>query len=185
MIDAGLVPENLRNCVLTNEQIEQGLRYLQLEPRRRGRLWNDAWSTFTPAPDVWPTPPAQRRAGIATGSGGCSACRASAWLLALFVVPFYAMPAVAFGRVDPILRTPDPVWNPLSWDFAAMSNVLDRVFGGDLGGVFIRTVSYVVGRAGAVLPDRLPGCVLRGPPGRTAARAAARCCSCCRSGSAT
>ena len=66
-----------------------------------------------------------------------------AWLLGLFVVPFYAISAVAFGRVDPILRTPDPVWNPLSWDFAAMHKVFDRVFGGDLGGVFVRTLSYV------------------------------------------
>ena len=47
-----------------------------------------------------------------------------AWLLALFVVPFYAIAAVAFGRVDPILRTPDPVWSPLSWDFSAMGKVL-------------------------------------------------------------
>jgi ABC-type spermidine/putrescine transport system permease subunit I len=66
-----------------------------------------------------------------------------AWLLALFVVPFYAIAAVAFGRVDPILRTPDPVWSPLSWDFSAINKVVDRVFGGDLGGVVVRTLSYV------------------------------------------
>ena len=65
------------------------------------------------------------------------------WLLALFVVPFYAIAAVAFGRVDPILRTADPVWSPLSWDFAAMNKVFGRVFGGDLGGVMVRTLSYV------------------------------------------
>jgi ABC-type spermidine/putrescine transport system permease subunit I len=66
-----------------------------------------------------------------------------AWLLALFVVPFYAIGAVAFGRVDPILRTPDPVWSPFSWDFAAMDKVIGRVFGGDLGGVVVRTLSFV------------------------------------------
>ena len=66
-----------------------------------------------------------------------------AWLMALFVVPFYAVGAVAFGRVDPILRTPIPVWSPLSWDFSAMNKVVDRVFGGDLGGVVIRTLAYV------------------------------------------
>ncbi len=65
------------------------------------------------------------------------------WLLALFVVPFYAIAAVAFGQVDPILRTPDPVWSPLSWDFTAMNKVIDRVFGGDLGGVVVRTLMYV------------------------------------------
>jgi spermidine/putrescine transport system permease protein len=67
------------------------------------------------------------------------------WLLALFVVPFYAICAVAFGRVDPILRTPDPVWSPLSWDFSAWNKVIDRIFGGDLGGVVVRTLSFVGG----------------------------------------
>jgi spermidine/putrescine transport system permease protein len=66
-----------------------------------------------------------------------------AWLLALFVVPFYAIAAVAFGRLDPILRTSDPVWSPWQWKFTAMGKVLDRVFGGDLRGVVVRTLSYV------------------------------------------
>src|SRR6185295_18043980 len=69
-----------------------------------------------------------------------------AWLTALFVVPFYAVAAVAFGRVDPILRTADPVWSPLEWKFSAMRNVLHRVFdSNDLGGAFIRTFAYVGG----------------------------------------
>ncbi len=66
-----------------------------------------------------------------------------AWLLALFVVPFYAIAAVAFGRLDPILRTSDPVWSPWKWKFSAMAKVLDRIFGGDLGAVVVRTLSYV------------------------------------------
>ncbi len=45
LIDAGLVPENLRNCVLTNDQIAKGYRYLQLSTDVE-TLWNDAWSTF-------------------------------------------------------------------------------------------------------------------------------------------
>ena len=68
------------------------------------------------------------------------------WLAALFVVPFYAVAAVAFGRVDPILRTADPVWSPLEWKFSAMRNVLHRVFdSNDLGGAFVRTFAYVGG----------------------------------------
>jgi spermidine/putrescine transport system permease protein len=82
--------------------------------------------------------------GHRNGFWGMLSLPGVAWLLALFVVPFYAIAAVAFGRVDPILRTPVPVWSPLRWDFAAMSKVIDRVFGGDLGGVVIRTLSYVV-----------------------------------------
>ena len=69
-----------------------------------------------------------------------------AWLAALFVVPFYAVAAVAFGKIDPILRTADPVWNPSKWDFSAMNKVLDRVFDpNDLGKTFLRTFAYVGG----------------------------------------
>ncbi|MEP7201886.1 MAG: spermidine/putrescine ABC transporter substrate-binding protein [Ilumatobacteraceae bacterium] len=45
LIDAGLVPENLRSCVLTNDQITNGLRYLALSADVEA-LWNDAWSKF-------------------------------------------------------------------------------------------------------------------------------------------
>lgn len=78
------------------------------------------------------------------------------WLIAFFVVPVYAVMAVAFGSVDPILRTPQPAWNPLAWDFSAMSSLLDRVFGGDLGKVFVRTFSFVF--------LALAGCILIGYP---------------------
>ena len=61
------------------------------------------------------------------------------WLVALFLVPAYAILAVAFGGVDPILRTAQPAWNPVDWDFGAMRNVVDRVFTGDLAHVFVRT----------------------------------------------
>ena len=45
LIDAELVPENLRNCVMTNEQIAKGYRFLQLSTDT-DVLWNDAWSKF-------------------------------------------------------------------------------------------------------------------------------------------
>ena len=61
------------------------------------------------------------------------------WLLALFVVPAYAILAVAFGGIDPILRTAEPAWNPIDWDFASMRHALDRIFTGDLAHVFVRT----------------------------------------------
>jgi spermidine/putrescine transport system permease protein len=78
------------------------------------------------------------------------------WLIAFFVVSVYAVMAVAFGTVDPILRTAVPSWNPLQWDFTAMGKVLDRVFGGDLGTVFVRTF-WFVGLS-------LAGCILIGYP---------------------
>ncbi len=78
------------------------------------------------------------------------------WLIAFFVVSVYAVMAVAFGSVDPILRTSVPQWNPVRWDFGAMSDVLDRVFGGDLGTVFLRTFGFV--------GLSLLGCILIGYP---------------------
>jgi spermidine/putrescine transport system substrate-binding protein len=45
LIDAGLVPETLRSCVLSNEQIAAGLRYLPLTIEVE-TLWNDAWAKF-------------------------------------------------------------------------------------------------------------------------------------------
>ena len=66
-----------------------------------------------------------------------------AWLLLLFLVPFYAIAAVAFGSTDPLFNTPVPEWNPLHWQFATMSDVLARATAGDLQPVFIRTLVYV------------------------------------------
>jgi ABC-type spermidine/putrescine transport system permease subunit I len=81
--------------------------------------------------------------GHRNGFWGVLSLPGVAWLLALFIVPFYAICAVAFGRVDPILRTPDPVWSPMSWDFSAMNKVFDDVFGGDLQNAMVRTLSFV------------------------------------------
>ena len=81
--------------------------------------------------------------GHRNGFWGVLSLPGVAWLLALFVVPFYAIAAVAFGRVDPILRTADPVWSPFSWNFSAMTKMFDRVFSGDLRQVLLRTLAYV------------------------------------------
>ena len=78
-----------------------------------------------------------------TGFWGLFVAPGTLWLLALFVVPFYAVICVAFGRVNPIFRGRDPEWNPLRWDAKPMTKVLGRVFHGDLGSVFIRTFAYV------------------------------------------
>lgn len=79
-----------------------------------------------------------------------------AWMALFFVVPFYAIAAVAFGRVDPIVQTAVPEWNPRYWDFAAFHGVLVRSTTGDLRTVFGRTGLYVV--------LALFGCILIGYP---------------------
>jgi spermidine/putrescine transport system permease protein len=78
------------------------------------------------------------------------------WLVAFFVLSVYAVMAVAFGTVDPLLKTPIPAWNPLAWDFGTMGTVLQRVFTGDLRNVFVRTVLFVAAA--------LAGCIAIGYP---------------------
>jgi ABC-type spermidine/putrescine transport system permease subunit I len=65
------------------------------------------------------------------------------WLLALFVVPFYAIAAIAFGGTDPLFGAPVPVWNPLQWQFDDLISVVQRAISGDLQPVFVRTFGYV------------------------------------------
>lgn len=67
-----------------------------------------------------------------------------AWLVALFVVPFYAVACVAFGRIDPIFRSAAPEWNPLAWNTASAAGVLGDIVDGPLRGVLLRTIVFVV-----------------------------------------
>jgi putrescine transport system permease protein len=68
------------------------------------------------------------------------------WLILLFVTPFYAIIATAFGGLDPIFAGPVPAWNPMDWDLTKFGDVIQEIFtGGGLGlqTQFIRTVLYV------------------------------------------
>src|SRR4051812_37099803 len=81
----------------------------------------------------------------------------AAWLILLFLVPTYAVVAVAFGTVDPIFSQPVPVWNPLQWQFGGMRAVLDGLEPGHAFWiVFVRTFAYVA--------LSLAGCLLIGYP---------------------
>src|ERR671932_1717666 len=79
------------------------------------------------------------------------------WLLILFLLPLYAVLALAFGGVDPILLSGVPAWNPLDWNPGWMSHVLDLLVPGNiLWDVFLRTCKYVA--------ISLAGCILIGYP---------------------
>jgi spermidine/putrescine transport system permease protein len=67
-----------------------------------------------------------------------------AWLVLLFIVPLYAIVAVAMGKLDPILLRPLPEWNPFRWDPKAFGDVFSELFGGQLGRVALRTIVYVI-----------------------------------------
>ena len=97
-----------------------------------------------------------------------------AWLVAFFVVAFYAIVATSFGFVDDA-GDPIPVYNPLNWNVGWFSAVFDELTpGGIYWTVFVRTFAYVLIAGGLSL--------LIGYPSRTTSRAgpgAGRACSCC------
>jgi ABC-type spermidine/putrescine transport system permease subunit I len=68
------------------------------------------------------------------------------WLALLFIAPLYVVLAIVFGGVDPIFRTPLPVWNPLEWNSAQFLDVFDHIFGADgyFGPALLRTAVYVL-----------------------------------------
>jgi ABC-type spermidine/putrescine transport system permease subunit I len=67
------------------------------------------------------------------------------WVLVFFVAPLYVVLAIIFGGIDPILRQPVPVWNPLHWDFSQFDYVMGRIFGSDpyFRPAMFRTIVYV------------------------------------------
>jgi ABC-type spermidine/putrescine transport system permease subunit I len=90
-------------------------------PRRRSGVWYPRW--------FWPA----------------FAVPGMAWLLVLFLLPFYVVLSIAFGAVDPLFRTPVPVWNPVQWNPFQFQILFERIFGpgGFLGPAFLRTFGFV------------------------------------------
>ena len=64
------------------------------------------------------------------------------WLVALFLVPFYAVMAVAFSGSINIFGEPVPAWSPLDWQFATFDQVLSDSFSGPYQDVWGRTAIY-------------------------------------------
>ncbi|HEY6274980.1 MAG TPA: ABC transporter permease [Streptosporangiaceae bacterium] len=67
------------------------------------------------------------------------------WLLILFIVPFYAVLAIAMGQLDRLFESPIAVWNPLNWSSANLINVFRDLVGPTsfAGPIVLRTVIYV------------------------------------------
>jgi ABC-type spermidine/putrescine transport system permease subunit I len=84
-----------------------------------------------------------RRSGLL---GPLLALPGTAWLAVFFVAPLYVVLAIVFGRIDPLFRTPVPVWNPVHWQTRNAGYVLDHIFGADglFGPALLRTAVYVV-----------------------------------------
>lgn len=52
------------------------------------------------------------------------------WLAIFFVLPFYVVVSVAFGTVDPLFRTPLPVYEPWWWSFQTFQSTLEKFYAG-------------------------------------------------------
>ncbi len=67
------------------------------------------------------------------------------WVTLLFVLPLYVVMAILFGQIDPILRRPVPVWNPVKWNIIQFKYVLEHIVGsqGYFGPALLRTAVYV------------------------------------------
>jgi spermidine/putrescine transport system permease protein len=68
------------------------------------------------------------------------------WLAVLFIAPLYVVLAILFGQIDPILRHPVPVWNPIEWNTIQFRFVFTHIFGaqGYFGPALVRTAVYVL-----------------------------------------
>ena len=53
------------------------------------------------------------------------------WLAVLFLLPFYTVLSVAFGYVEPLFRTPLPVYQPWYWSFATFDTTLQKFYAND------------------------------------------------------
>ena len=67
------------------------------------------------------------------------------WLVLLFIVPFYAVLAIAMGKLDQLFESPVAVWNPFAWSSENVINVSRDLVGSAAfaGPIAVRTVVYV------------------------------------------
>lgn len=70
---------------------------------------------------------------------------ATGYLLVFFAFPFYVILAVTFGTIDPILQTPVPAWNPVSWNTSVLSYTWSNLTHSDgvYSATFLRTLEFV------------------------------------------
>ncbi|HTX11669.1 MAG TPA: ABC transporter permease [Solirubrobacteraceae bacterium] len=80
------------------------------------------------------------------------------WLVLLFVVPFYAMVAVAFGGANPLFQTPVPAWNPLHWSGSNFTAVWHDIVGPGayIGPALLRTLLYTAAASALALAIAYP-----------------------------
>ncbi len=67
------------------------------------------------------------------------------WLVLLFIVPFYAILAIAAGHVNQVFGYPVAAWNPLQWSTSNFAAAWHDIAGSAAfaGPIIVRTIVYV------------------------------------------
>jgi ABC-type spermidine/putrescine transport system permease subunit I len=65
------------------------------------------------------------------------------WLAVFFLLPLYTVVSVAFGTIDPIFRSPVPVYQPWWWTTTHVAEGIDKATG-IFRHVYVRTFVYVL-----------------------------------------
>src|ERR1700723_2983278 len=67
------------------------------------------------------------------------------WLVLLFIVPFYAVLAIAMGKLNQLFEVPVAGWNPFAWSSENLIDVWHDIFGSAAfaGPIVVRTIVYV------------------------------------------
>jgi spermidine/putrescine transport system permease protein len=105
--------------------------------------------TDPPEADARPRPPGRPgRAGSSQPSRAFWVALAAPgiiWLTLLFIVPFYAVLAIAEGQLNRLFESPIARYNPLDWSSANLINVWHDLFGATAfaGPIALRTLLYV------------------------------------------
>ena len=161
----GFVPTHLASAIIRQQDFDRRAPAPAAEPRRREDLGRRLVEVHRRCLIDLPRP---------AGSGRRSPPPGVVWLVLLFLVPFYAILAVAFGDLDPIFGNAVPVWNPLAWDFTLFDEILGRRLRWRARPGVPPHVRLRRRRADDLLPDRLPGRLLRVTASRAAPRPPAR-----------
>ena len=154
LVNEQFIPENLRTVIVKPEYFDTGYRHARTRRGQRcglaqrvadvqGRRVVDA-DVAVPviaAPSQKASPRRERASGI----WAALAAPGIVWLLLCFVFPLYVVLCIVFGQVDPMFRTPIPVWNPLQWNPSQFNYVLTHIVGADgiFGPALVRTAVFV------------------------------------------
>ena len=165
LVQEKLLPKSLISTAVLPSYFRRGVSELQL-PVDADALWQQAWLVVSNGikGEAMTAPPGLPRAIPQPGGAPGGARRGRRpdkkqskafwialaapgiiWLILLFIVPFYAVLAIAMGQLNRLFESPIAVWNPFAWSSSNVINVWHDLFGATsfAGPIVLRTIGYV------------------------------------------